>query len=325
MQAKLKMLRQLGDLTKCGVKLSQNYNMNSDYRTMKYEHELHKGIRDKHMGIKWLNNLLLNICYGIEMGNEHFNPFDFKLKGWSEQMDEKSDEYYDVLGELYDKYCKEGKPFPPELKLMFMVSGSAIQFHLSYAMLNSGVNAEDELKNNPSLAQKLREKIITNKNNLNKQHEVVKQKVDDINKINQDQKEYRTQQEIFEKQKQLQELQNQLLQQRSDTRSSYPTGTVEQKIMTSPVIPASLKNRFPTPPINTNLQMQEYARQQQIIQHKKNMEKQEFEKKINPDIDSIINEKFSDTQSRISMVTESEKTTTKSKRGRKKKPIQIIT
>ena len=134
--AKLDMLRKLGELThQHGVKLSQNYSMNSDYKAMKYEYELHKSIRDKHNGVKWLSNLMLNVCWGVELANENFNPFEFKLKGWSEQMNDDIDEYYDVLGELYEKYFKSGKPIPPELKLVLMIGGSAVKFHIAHTAL----------------------------------------------------------------------------------------------------------------------------------------------------------------------------------------------
>ena len=47
MLKKLNMLRKLGELTQYGVKLSQNYNMNSDYQAMEYEYELHKELELK--------------------------------------------------------------------------------------------------------------------------------------------------------------------------------------------------------------------------------------------------------------------------------------
>ena len=47
MLKRLDMLRKLGELAQYKVKLSQNYNMNSDYFTMKYEYQLHTNIRAK--------------------------------------------------------------------------------------------------------------------------------------------------------------------------------------------------------------------------------------------------------------------------------------
>ncbi len=163
MLAKLDMLRKLGELTQYGVKLSQNYNMGSDFKTMKYEYELHKSIRDKHNGIKWMSNMLVNVCYGVEIANDKFNPFDFHLKGWSEQMNEDSDSYYDVFGELYEKYFKTGKPIPPELKLFLMISGSAVKFHLAHSMINKLPNLGQMLNNNPEMAEKLRQQASADK------------------------------------------------------------------------------------------------------------------------------------------------------------------
>ncbi|MCJ7636593.1 MAG: hypothetical protein MUO21_03815, partial [Nitrososphaeraceae archaeon] len=161
--AKLNMLRQLGELTQHGVKLSQNYSMRSDYKAMKYENDLHRSIRDKHNGTKWLGNFLLNACWGVELVNENFNPFEFKLKGWSDQMNDDIDEYYDVLGELYEKWFKSGKPIPPEIKLIFMVGGSAIKFHIANTALGKIPTLSEALKQNPALAKKLNEQAVSEK------------------------------------------------------------------------------------------------------------------------------------------------------------------
>ena len=67
MLKKLDMLRKLGELAQYGVKLSQNYNMNSDYFAMKYEYELHKNIRAKQNSVNWMSSLMLNCIYGIEI------------------------------------------------------------------------------------------------------------------------------------------------------------------------------------------------------------------------------------------------------------------
>jgi hypothetical protein len=45
---KLGMLRKLSELAGAGVRLSQDYNMDSDYKVMKNEYELHTSIRRKH-------------------------------------------------------------------------------------------------------------------------------------------------------------------------------------------------------------------------------------------------------------------------------------
>ena len=198
MLRKLDMLRKLSELAQAGVKLSQNYNMNSDYKMMKYEYELHKSIRSKQNGINWMSSMSLNLIYGIEMLNEKYNPFDLKLKGWSEQMNADAKNYYDVFGELYEKYNQPGKNMAPELKLLLMVSGSALKFHLTNTMMSNLPTLNTKLDDDPVLAEQLRQKAIAQKikeqsvkNNealkqsMNKEHEQAAQKAQDLNLIRQ--------------------------------------------------------------------------------------------------------------------------------------------
>ena len=275
---KLTMLRKLGELaTQHGVILSQNYSMASSYKSMKYEHELHKDIRDKYNGTKWLGNLLCNLCYGIELGNDYFDPFSVNLKGWSQQMEEDRAEYYDVLAEIYEKYFKSGKPVPPEIKLGFMIFSSAGKFHMQQSMMRKIPNIEDVMAENPELAEKLRQQSQAEKNKIreqnekqraifentvNKQHDSVVNKINDLNALKRQEQEYMNkmkahemqeiqqlheQQQIFQKQlqdqkeqmkhnemaqrqilskqRQLEELQKQLNLQRSDCRSNYTETT----------------------------------------------------------------------------------------------------
>jgi hypothetical protein len=198
MLRKLDMLRKLSELAQAGVKLSQNYNMNSDYKMMKYEYELHKGIRAKQNGINWMSSMSLNLIYGIEMLNEKYNPFDLKLKGWSEQMNADVNNYYDVFGELYEKYNQPGKNMAPELKLLLMVSGSALKFHLTNTMMSNLPTLNTQLDEDPVLAEQLRQKAIAQKikeqsvkNNealkqaMTKEHHEATQKAHDLNLIRQ--------------------------------------------------------------------------------------------------------------------------------------------
>lgn len=336
MLAKLDMLRKLGELTQYGVRLSQNYNIKSEYRAMKYEYELHKSIRDKRNGTKWLSNMMLNMCWGLELANEKFNPFDFHLKGWSEQMAEDINDYDDVYGELYEKYFKAGKPIPPELKLIFMITGSAVKFHLAHSAMNSLPNLGSMLSSNPQLADKLRQQAVTDKlkkqsekfrtnftANSQKQHENATKKATDIQMLRQKEIEFNEkqenllkqqrekdeivklqQQDIFHKQKKIDDLQRQLNQQRSESRSydgslASKSGYV-QKTMKPPIIPQSLRQTDPT----------EITRQHNIMNQKKLMQQKEFNKtdtpsyddgsvvSVNPNVDKIIRDKL-DTASKI--------------------------
>jgi hypothetical protein len=245
--AKLDMLRKLGELTKYGVRLSQNYSMKSDYKSMKYEYELHKSIRDKQNGIKWMSNMFVNCLWGVELANKKFNPFDFRLKGWSEQMNSDIGSYTDVFGELYEKYFKTGKPIPPELKLFFMMSGSAVQFHLTNVTMGSLPNLSEMMKKNPSMAEKLREQAAAEKinkqnqsqrelfeNMVNKNHETAAQKAKDIQMLKEKRKEHERmekqneimkntmlQQQMMAQQQKLDNLEGMLQAQMSENRSQY--------------------------------------------------------------------------------------------------------
>jgi hypothetical protein len=368
--ARLDILRKLGELSQHGVKLSQNYHMESDYKTMKYEYDLHKSIREKQNSVKWMSNMMLNICYGLELGNDKFDPFGFRLKGWSEQMNDDQTDYFDVLGELYEKYFKAGKPVPPELKLFFMITGSAIKFHLAHAMVNNIPNLGEMLKNNPLIADKLREQATSDKvreknekqreafsSSINQQHDIARQKASDIQMLNERRSEFtrmqqplnqyqdNTQpprgdnreqnmmkQQLFQKELDIQNLQNQLNIARSDSRSmytttlshqddnQYSTNNKLQKTMKPPNIPNSLKNRSNiqlqpqfmqqmrhVDPIH-RLDQQEFLRQQQIMEHKRHMTQHEIDNQtidtpsydgnpitnINPNIDAIIGSSVGD-------------------------------
>ena len=197
MLKKLDMLRKLGELAQYGVKLSQNYNMSSDYFTMKYEYELHKSIRSKQNSVNWMSSLMLNCIYGVEILNEKYNPFDLKLKNWSEQINADINNYYDVFGEIYEKYNKPGKNMSPELKLILMVSGSALKFHLNNTLLSQPGKIELGSNSNyiqdPVLLDKMRQQAVsdrirqeTEKNNdilrqkAEKEHELVHKQVGDM-------------------------------------------------------------------------------------------------------------------------------------------------
>jgi hypothetical protein len=211
MLKKLDMLRKLGELAQYGVKLSQNYNMSSDYFTMKYEYELHKNIRAKQNSVNWMSSLMLNCIYGVEILNDKYNPFDLKLKNWSEQINADINNYYDIFGEIYEKYNKPGKNMSPELKLILMVSGSALKFHLNNTLLSqpgkielgnngNGNNYNGNNNNNgnnyiqdPALLEKMRQQAIsdrirqeTEKNNdilrqkAEKEHELAHKQVGDM-------------------------------------------------------------------------------------------------------------------------------------------------
>jgi len=123
---KYRMLQKLGELSMAGVKLSKNYSLNDDYKKMKYEYELHKSIRDKENSVKFISNALINVVQGLELVNDMANPFDMKFNGmWSNNVQSNIENYYECIGDIYEKYSTPGKNMAPELKLFLMVAGGA--------------------------------------------------------------------------------------------------------------------------------------------------------------------------------------------------------
>jgi hypothetical protein len=155
---KLDMLRKLGELAQRGVKISQNYSMESDYETMKFEYDLHTGIRAKNNSVNWMSNMLIGIVKGVEMLNDNVNPFDIKFENtWSNKVTHDINDFQDVLGELYEKYTVPGKSMSPELKLFLMLSGSAISVQMYKGMAKAS-NTEEKINSNPNTIRELRRK-----------------------------------------------------------------------------------------------------------------------------------------------------------------------
>jgi hypothetical protein len=91
------------------------------------------------------------IINGIEFLNGKFDPFDIKLDGWSEQIQENINDYDDIFGELFEKY-KSKASMAPELKLLFQLGGSAMMVHMTNTMFKSAMPGMDDiLRQNPDL------------------------------------------------------------------------------------------------------------------------------------------------------------------------------
>ena len=85
--------------------------------------------------------------------NKKFNPFELELDGWSESVMENVDDYDGVFEELYVKY-KNIDASRTEVKLIMMLGGSAMMFHLTNSMFKAAVpNVGDVLKQNPELVR----------------------------------------------------------------------------------------------------------------------------------------------------------------------------
>jgi hypothetical protein len=119
------------------VKLTKTYYVTDDPDEMQVEFDFQKALRDKRNAVKLYKNFLMNSVYAVEFFNERYDPFDFKLKGWSESMQCSLDDYTEVFEELFEKYKDKGGKMAPEIKLLLMVASSAISFHISKTLCSS--------------------------------------------------------------------------------------------------------------------------------------------------------------------------------------------
>ena len=153
LREKLKILRKLEELDKKGIQLTKKYTMDSPLDEMKGEFEMIKNEREKKNSVKFQAKMLLAFVSGLEFLNGRFDPFDLKLDGWSEAVNENVDEYDDVFGELHEKYGGKAK-MAPELKLLFMLGGSAAMLHMTNTMFKSSMPGMDDImRQNPELMQ----------------------------------------------------------------------------------------------------------------------------------------------------------------------------
>ena len=151
LREKFKLLRQLESLEKKGVELSKKYSMESSLMEMQGEDETIMDEKRKQNSVKFQGNMLMAAINGLEFLNGRFDPFDVKLDGWSEQINENITDYDEIFGELHEKYQSKAS-LAPELKLLFQLGGSAMMVHMTNTMFKSAMPGMDDImRQNPDL------------------------------------------------------------------------------------------------------------------------------------------------------------------------------
>jgi hypothetical protein len=161
LKEKFKLLRKLEELEQKGVQLTKRYSMDSSYQEMKGEYDTQIEERERHNSVKFQGKMLLACITGLEFLNNKFDPFDLKLDGWSEQVNENLTEYDEIFGELHEKYKSKAK-MSPELKLLFQLGGSAIMLHMTNTMFKSALPGMDDImRQNPELMQQFTQAAVS--------------------------------------------------------------------------------------------------------------------------------------------------------------------
>jgi len=160
LKEKFNYLRKLETLEKKGIRLSKQYTMESSLEEMIGEYETIKSEKERSNSVKFQGRMLMAAVTGLEFLNNRFDPFDFKLDGWSEQVNENIEDYDEIFGELHEKYSSKAK-MAPELKLLFQLSGSAIMLHMTNTMFKSSMPGMDDiLRQNPELMQQFTQAAV---------------------------------------------------------------------------------------------------------------------------------------------------------------------
>ena len=71
---------------------------------MKGEYEFLMNEKEKQNSVKFQGKVLTTMITGLEFLNNKFDPFDIKLDGWSEQINENVEDFDEIFAELHEKY-----------------------------------------------------------------------------------------------------------------------------------------------------------------------------------------------------------------------------
>ena len=160
LREKFKYMRKLDDLEKKGISLSKRYTMDSNLDEMIGEYETIIAEKEKSNAIKFQGKMMMACITGLEFLNSKFDPFDIKLDGWGEQINENIDDYDDIFAELHEKYKSKAK-MSPELKLLFQLGGSAIMVHMSNTLFKSSMPGMDDImRQNPELMKQFTQAAV---------------------------------------------------------------------------------------------------------------------------------------------------------------------
>lgn len=167
LREKFKILRKLEEIERKGGRLTKKYTMESSLLEMQGEYEMIIAEKERSNSCKFQGRMLMAAVTGLEFLNNRFDPFDVKLDGWSEQINENINEYDEIFAELHEKYKSKAK-MAPELKLLFQLGGSAIMVHMTNTMFKSSLPGMDDImRQNPELMQQFTQAAVNSMGNTN--------------------------------------------------------------------------------------------------------------------------------------------------------------
>jgi len=157
---KMDLLYRYGRLEGNGYKSGLSLNMRTPLETLRSEINKLERMRNVQISIRTQRKLLISFASGTEYCNKSYNPYKFALDGWSGDVLENIGDYDEVFEELHDKY-KDSVQMAPELKLLTMVGGSGLMFHLSNTLFKSSTpQLNDILQKNPDIMAQIQREAL---------------------------------------------------------------------------------------------------------------------------------------------------------------------
>lgn len=154
-EEKADLINKLGRLEKKGFAVNKRLNAYSNVEELRSEVKRITYSIDVEQSVRFSRRMLVACVTGLEFLNKRYNPFEIQLEGWSESVMENVDDYDGVFEELYVKYRSKVN-VAPEVKLIMMLGGSAMMFHLTNSMFKSVMpNMNDVMKQNPDLVKNM--------------------------------------------------------------------------------------------------------------------------------------------------------------------------
>ena len=154
-EEKSDLLNKLARLEKKGFAVNKRLNAYSNVEELRSEVKRITYSIDVEQSIRFSRRMLVACVTGLEFLNKRYNPFEIQLDGWSESVMENVDDYDGVFEELYVKYRSKVN-VAPEVKLIMMLGGSAMIFHLTNSMFKTAIpNMNDVIKSNPELVKNM--------------------------------------------------------------------------------------------------------------------------------------------------------------------------
>ena len=146
-EEKASLIFKLARAKKAGMPSSRTFSMHDDVREMRAEmarinHEL-----DLDASLRFQRKMLMMFVSTSEFLNRRYDPFQFQLDGWTENVHDSINDYDKVFERLHEKY-KSKMQMAPEIELLMMVGGSALMFHMTQTMFKRSIPG---LKSNPEL------------------------------------------------------------------------------------------------------------------------------------------------------------------------------